>query len=146
MEIGDLLKAPQAGHDGQKPVQPSPLVSLRKDLDFYSDSIREVAIEIIAEGLSAYPIFIAHQHAVSFGELILDRTELGTNWSIHASTLEEFVEKNVIRLDRKERFIKHFKKPEDFMCLFVVVPEGANFVFYPYQDAEEADADQHFSG
>lgn len=138
MEIGDLLTAPQAGGDGQKQ-PPSPLVSLRKDLDFYSDSIREVAIEIIAEGLSAYPIFIAHQHTVNFGELILDKDELGTNWSIQVSTLEEFVERNVIKPDRKARFVKHYKKPEDYMCLFVVVPEGANFVFYPYRDTEEGD-------
>lgn len=139
MEINDLLRAPQAGGDGQQS-QPSPLISLQKDLDFYSDSIREVAIEIIAEGLSAYPIFIAHQHVVNFGELILDKDELGTNWSIHASTLEEFIEREIIKPDRKARFIKHFKKPEDYMCLFVVVPEGANFVFYPYRGVGDGDS------
>lgn len=131
MDIQDLLSA-QAGSDGQ-PKPDSPLKSLQKDLDFYSDSIREVAVEIIAEGLSAYPVFIAHQHEVALGELILDHRELATEWSIHASTLEEFVERGVIKEDRKPHFIKQYKKPEDFICLFVIVPEGANFVFYPYQ-------------
>ena len=137
MELEELFNARPNG-DGQ-PKKDSPLKSLQTDLDFYSDSIREVAIEIIAEGLSAYPIFIAHQHTVNFGELILDKDELGTNWSIQVSTLEEFVERNVIKPDRKARFVKHYKKPEDYMCLFVVVPEGANFVFYPYRDTEEGD-------
>ncbi|WP_257666957.1 hypothetical protein [Parapedobacter tibetensis] len=130
MELQDLLSA-QADDDGQ-PNKKSPLKSLKVDLDFYSESIREIAVEIMAEGLSAYPIFIAHQHKVEVGELILDKEELGTAWSVHASTLEEFVERGIIKEDRKARFIKHYKKPEDFMCVFVVVPEGANFVFYPY--------------
>ncbi|MEH6304649.1 hypothetical protein RYH73_03280 [Olivibacter sp. CPCC 100613] len=133
MDLEELLAA-QAGDDGQAPKKDSPLKSLRVDLNFYKDSIKEVAIEIMAEGLSQYPIFIAHQHEVSLGELILDRNELGTQWTIQASTLEEFIEKGVILEARKEHFIKNYKRPEDFMCLFVIVPEGANFVFYPYKE------------
>ena len=131
MELQDLFGA-RAGGDGQ-PKQESPLKSLQVDLDFYSDSIKEVAVEIMAEGLSAHPVFIAHQHEVALGELILDKDELGTNWSVHASTLEEFVDRGVIKEERKAHFIKRYKRPEDFMCLFVIVPEGANFVFYPYK-------------
>jgi len=131
MELQDLLGA-QAGDDGQ-PKKESPLKSLKADLDFYAESIKEIAVEIMAEGLSAYPIFIAHQHEVTIGELILDKNELGTDWSIHAATLEEFVERGIIKEDRKAHFIKQYKKPEDFMCIFAIVPEGANFVFYPYK-------------
>ncbi len=115
-----------------EPEKESPLTSLESDLKLYHESIREVAIEIMVEGISAYPIFIAHQHEVKLGEMILDRMELNTNWTINASTLEEFIEAGVIKKDLKERFLKTYKKPEDFICLFVVVPEGANFVFYPY--------------
>lgn len=131
MELQDLFGA-QAGDDGQSKKE-SPLKSLKVDLDFYAEPIKEIAVEIMAEGLSAYPIFIAHQHEVAVGELILDKAELGTDWSIHASTLEEFVERGIIKEDRKGHFIKQYKKPEDFMCVFVIVPEGANFVFYPYK-------------
>lgn len=132
MDLEELLAA-QAGDDGQGKKKESPLKSLRTDLDFYTDSIKEVAVEIMAEGLSQYPIFVAHQHTVSLGEIILDRDELGTQWTIQASTLEEFIEKGVVHRERKEAFIKNYKKPEDYMCLFVIVPEGANFVFYPYK-------------
>lgn len=136
MEIGDLLFAPEAGDDGQKN-KPSPLLSLKKDLDFYRDAIGEVSSDIIGEGLSEYPIFIAHQHEVSIGEVILDKDELGTSWTIQAATLEEFLERGIIKPDRKERFIKHFKNPKSYICLFVVIPEGANFVFYPYKDGNQ---------
>jgi hypothetical protein len=110
----------------------SPLKSLEADLKIYAESMREVAIEIMVEGISLYPIFIAHQHEVRLGEVILDRVELNTNWTINASTLEEFVEAGVIKAQLKDRFLKTYKKPEDFMCVFAIVPEGANFIFFPY--------------
>jgi hypothetical protein len=61
--------------------------------------------------------------------------ELGTNWSIQASTLEEFVEKGIILSQKKEHFLRCYKDPQKFMCIFVVVPEGANFAFVPYPKA-----------
>jgi hypothetical protein len=55
------------------------------------------------------------------------------DWSINASTLEEFIEKGIIKKELKDRFLKTYKNAHDYMCLFVVVPEGANFVYYPYK-------------
>lgn len=131
MDLQDLLLPPsEDGGDDKK--KDSPLKSLKVDLDFYKESIREVAKELLVENYTQFPIFIAHQHEVKVGEVILDKTELGTDWTIQASSLEEFLERGIIKEDKKEAFIKKFKKAEDFMCLFVVVPEGANFVFYPY--------------
>jgi hypothetical protein len=130
MEIRDLINQPEG--EGAEPQKNSPLKSLESDLKLYSESIKEIASEILSEGLSEYPIFVAHQHEVALGELILDKNDLNTSWSIQASMLEEFVEKGVIHKDKKERFIKQYKNPNEFMCLFVIVPEGANFVFYPY--------------
>lgn len=127
MNPEDLLNE----NGGEKKKQ-SPLLSLEVDLKFFSESIRETSVEIMVEGLSAYPIFIAHQHELNLGELILDRNELNSEWSIHASTLEEFIEKGVIKKELKQRFIDNYKNPHDYMCVFAVVPEGANFVFFPY--------------
>jgi hypothetical protein len=131
MDIEELL--PQESEQSKPEVPKSPLVSLEKDLELYRESIREISIEIMMEGLSANPIFLAHQHVVNIGEMILDRTELNTDWTIQASTFEEFVEKGIITSEKKALFLKNYKKPEDYMCLFVVTPEGANFVFYPYK-------------
>lgn len=133
MDLKELLNGPASADNNEGGQKGSPLQSLKVDLDFYSDSIKEISMDMIAEGYTLYPIFVAHQHEVSLGELILDRGELGTNWSVNASSLEEFVDKGVIQEGRKAYFEKNFKKPEDYMCLFVVVPEGANFVFYPFK-------------
>lgn len=137
MESEELLgNLDQNRNKEQATERKSPLVSLEKDLSFYADSIKEVAVEIMVEGISAHPIFIAHQHQVSIGEIILNREELNTSWTIQASTLEEFIQKGIIHPDKKEHFLKSYKKPENYMCIFVVVPEGANFVYYPYPKAE----------
>ena len=133
MDLSDLLSAANSGEEGQEPKKSSPLQSLKVDLDFYSESIKEISTEMVAEGYTLFPIFIATQHEVSLGEIILDKNELDTKWSINASSLEEFVERGVIKDNKKSNFEKTYKKSEDFMCLFVVVPEGANFVFYPYK-------------
>jgi len=133
MESEELLGNLSSDENGApKKEKKSPLVSLEKDLTFYADSIKEVAVEIMMEGISLHPIFIAHQHEVSIGEVILNRAELNTDWTIQASTLEEFIQKGIIHPDKKEQFLKTYKKPENYMCVFVVVPEGANFVYYPY--------------
>lgn len=133
MDLSDLLAGNAADDDNKPAAQPSPLQSLKLDLDFYSESIKEISVEMVAEGYTLFPIFIAHQHEVSLGELILDKKELNTNWSINASSLEEFLDRGVVKDDRKASFEKNFKSAKDFMCLFVVVPEGANFVFYPFK-------------
>ena len=130
MELKDLLDQENNRENNQE--TESPLKSLEADLKVYSESIKEVAIEIMAEGISLYPIFVAHQHEVKLGEMILDKDELNMNWTIQASTIEEFVERGIIHPEKKDKFIKQFKEPSDFMCLFVIVPEGANFIFFPY--------------
>ncbi len=131
MDLEELMPQQPGGQKNEE--KKSPLISLEKDLELYTESIKEVAVEIMVEGISAHPIFVAHQHTVSIGEMILNREELNTDWTIQASTLEEFVQKGIIHPDRKELFLKSYKKPEDYMCLFVVVPQGANFVYYPYR-------------
>ncbi|PTR00067.1 hypothetical protein C8P68_102898 [Mucilaginibacter yixingensis] len=126
MEPEELL------NNGENKKGDSPLASLEVDLRLYSESLKEVAIEIIVEGLSRYPIFVAHQHDVKLGEMILDKEELNTDWTIHASTLEEFEERGIINKMLKQRFVDSYKDPHKYMCVFVIVPEGANFVYFPY--------------
>ena len=130
MQPEDLLNE-NNNQGNQKPAD-SPLLSLERDLKFFNESIREVANEIRVEGISEYPIFVAHQHELKLGELILDRIELNSEWSIHASTIEEFLERGIIKKELKQRFEDTYKDPDKFICVFVVTPDGANFVFVPY--------------
>lgn len=109
------------------------LDSLKKDLITYNDAIKEVAEEIVRENFSKYPVFIAHQHEVALGEVILNKDELGTEWTINASTMEELEEKGVIKPDRTDDFMENYKSPKKFMCIFLITELGGNFVFMPFK-------------
>ena len=112
------------------------LNSLRLDLNLFKDAIKEVSEDIIKEGFSAFPIFIAHQAEVKLGEVILDREELGINFTIQASTLEEFVSRNIIKPGNADRFKDAFKDPAKFCCIFLVTEYGGQFVFVPFEITE----------
>ncbi|GAB3924621.1 hypothetical protein [Mucilaginibacter myungsuensis] len=118
--------------DQNGPKKESPLRSLEVDLRLYSESLREIAVEIMVEGLSRYPIFVAHQHEVALGEPVMQKEDLNTDWNINVSMLEEFIDRGIIKKELRERFLDTYKDPHDHMCVFVIVPEGANFVFFPY--------------
>lgn len=120
--------------DANGPKKESPLKSLEIDLRLYSESLREIAVEIMVEGISRHPIFVAHQHEVALGEPVMEKEDLNTDWNINASMLEEFIERGIIKKELRERFLDTYKDPHDFMCVFAIVPEGANFVFFPYSE------------
>lgn len=109
------------------------LNSLRLDLNLFKDSIKEVSDDIINEGYSKYPIFIAHQAEVKLGEVILDREELGINFTIQASTIEEFVNRNIIKPNNLEKFKSAFKDPKKFCCIFLITEYGGQFIFVPFE-------------
>lgn len=109
------------------------LDSLKKDLETYNDAIKEVAEDIIRENFSKYPVFVAHQHEVALGEEILNKDDLGTQWTINATTMEELEDVGVIKADRTDDFIENYKSPKKFMCIFLITELGGNFVFMPFK-------------
>jgi len=120
------------------------LDSLRLDLNLFKDSIREVSEEVIKEGYSQYPIFIAHQAEVKLGEVILDKEEIGSNFTFQGSTLEELVEKKIVLPKNLPKFKAAYKDPDKFCCIFLITEHGAQFVFVPFEisDAQVTDKNQ----
>jgi len=112
---------------------PKELEVLKADIEFYNDSIKEVAVDMMAEGFSKHPIFVAHQHEVKLGELILDIKDYARDHHINATTLEELVEKQVIEQHKVEEFKAAYKDPRKFICIFWVRPQGAYFIYIPYK-------------
>jgi hypothetical protein len=113
--------------------KPSYLDSLQKDLDLFKEPIMEAAEAIVGEGVSDYPIFIASKELFPIGELILDKEELQTSWSIFASTAEDLIKAGIIQVDKARFFITQYKPVKEYICLFVVASETeAGFIFVPY--------------
>ncbi len=104
---------------------------LEEELQLYKKSLGRAADAIMDQEVSSYPIFVIHQHSVDIGILMVDREEITGKWSVNASTLEEFVTKQIIQTDKLEEFKSIYKDPEENICLFVLSELGARFVFIP---------------
>ena len=117
--------------------KPKILTILEDDIAFYEKAIKEVAEEILKNGISKFPIFIAHQHEVNLGEMILDKNDFERKFSINASILEDLVEKKVIESSKINEFKGIYKDPRQFICVFLVTEKTGNFIFLPYKSKTE---------
>ena len=89
-----------------------------------SDTIRE-------SDVTNYPIFVIHKQEINLGIPLIEREKMNTNWSINASSLEEFVTKQLVFENKLEEFKKTYKDPETHICIFVISDIGAQFIFIP---------------
>lgn len=105
-------------------------LELEKELSSYKKILAQASDVILDEGVSKYPIFVIHQQEMDMGVLLI---QAGTKfrWSVNASTLEEFVTKEIIFHEKAQEFIATYKDPEIYLCLFVLSELGAQFVFLP---------------
>lgn len=115
------------------------LNSLKADLILSKEIIRETAMEMVQEEYSNFPIFVAHQISggIPLGENIIDHEELGLSWSIHVSTLQEFLDKGIIKKDREMFFRETYKDPKEYACFFMITPTDGQFAFIPYESREK---------
>ena len=109
---------------------------LQEELKIYTTALGKAADIVRDQDVSNYPIFVVHQQELSMGIPIIERETNGGKWNINASSLEEFVTKNLIFEDKAEDFITSYKNPDDFVCLFVLSELGANFIYLPRQDIQ----------
>lgn len=105
---------------------------LKIELASYMKMLEQASDTIIAEEVSKYPIFIAHKNEVDrIGITLADKDKVKGNWSINASTLEQFVEKNLISEEKIDSFKTIYKSPKKYLCIFSLSELGADFIFLP---------------
>jgi len=105
---------------------------LRAEMILFKDAIKETSVDIRKEGFSDFPIFVAHTDEVNIGEVIIDKNDASTTYSISASTLVEFTELGLIEEKMVEEFKFQYSDPDDYVCILLVVGEKASFIFMPY--------------
>jgi hypothetical protein len=106
---------------------------LREEIKPYLKMLREASRTIRDQDVSNYPIFVFHQQIIELGVSLVDRDETSGNWSVNASTLEEFVARQLIDQEAIPGFKKHYHDPDTHHCLFVLSELGAEFVFLPQE-------------
>src|SRR3954470_24901016 len=87
---------------------------LKSDLKVYDEMIREVSRDMIAEGFTPHPVFVATPHEIEIGELIIDKNDMAGTFNIYASTLDEMIERKLVLESRRSDFIKAYKDPKKF--------------------------------
>jgi hypothetical protein len=112
------------------------LQELNQNLNIYKESIREISEEIIDNQVSKYPVFIASREETNLGKQIIDKEELALEWSINASTLEEFIRRKIVLENKLDAFKKSYKDPRKFLCVFALLTENAGFIYLPYDEEE----------
>ncbi|MCU0346153.1 MAG: hypothetical protein MUC59_04390 [Saprospiraceae bacterium] len=110
---------------------------LERELSGYKKILSQAAEVIRDQDVSLFPIFVIHQNIVDIGINIVDKEAVKGNWSVNASTLEEFVTKQIITEEKVEDFQALYRSHHDDLCLFALSELGANFIFLP-QNTEEA--------
>lgn len=92
--------------------------------------MNQAADSILDQEITKYPIFVAHQHSLAIGVDLTGETYTG-DWKIQASSLEEFVSKQLIEENKIDSFRTIYKNPVKYFCLFVISELGAKFIFLP---------------
>ena len=111
---------------------------LESELKTYIPTLADAAETIVANDVSLYPIFVIHQHFVDIGIQMVDKEKVNGNWSVNASTLEEFVTKQIIQPEKVEDFKKRYKEAKEELCLFVLSELGADFIFLPKKEKSKS--------
>lgn len=107
-------------------------IVLEHELDTYRKIMTQAAQVILDQDVSKYPILVAHQQELELGMPIFKKEDnKGSKWSIHASTLEEFVSKQIVYPDKVEEFKANYKTIDSSICVFVLSELGAEFIFLP---------------
>lgn len=104
---------------------------IQEELSPYNQILGQAADTIIEQNVSSYPIFVVHQLEVEIGVPLIDREKVEGNWSINASSLEEFATKNLVEAEKLDNFKEVYKNPNTHLCLFLLSDFGATFVFLP---------------
>ena len=107
------------------------LLVIENEMKLYDKLLCAVSDKIINSNASPYPIFVVAKQPISLGIQLVDREKVNSNWSINASSLEEFISKKLIFEEKSDEFKKTYKDPQMFICLFVLSDLGAQFMFVP---------------
>lgn len=109
------------------------LGTISQDFVKVADTLKEASYQIRKSGFQ-YPVFAISKKEIPIGQLLIGKFELNLDWNYYASFMDEFVQRELIANDKQEEFIKAYKDPDEFCCLFVVDEAFTSFVFIPYPE------------
>ena len=110
------------------------LGTITADFAAVSSQLKEASYQIRKRGFSDYPIFPICKTEQPVGQLFLSNVEADISWNVFVTYLDEFLQRELIDKEREDAFIKNYKDPDEFCCLFVIDGSFTSFVFIPYPE------------
>jgi hypothetical protein len=110
------------------------LGTITKDFIQVSEILKEASYQVRSRKFSKYPIFPMSKEEQPIGKLLLGKTEKDLDWNYYITYLDEFIQRKLIAEELQEDFIKAYKDPDEFCCLFVVDGVFTSFVYIPYPE------------
>jgi hypothetical protein len=105
------------------------LFNVESSIKPFTGTLRQAAETIKEQDVSNYPIFVVHKGETIIGLPLLTAVQTRSEWEVNASTLEEFVAKQLIATEKLDDFRALYKKNSKEICLFISADEGASFAF-----------------
>lgn len=110
------------------------LGKITEDFVKISDVLKESSYQIRTRKYSDHPIFVISDQELDLGLPLIKKGERENKWNYNAALPEHFIEKEIIELEKYEEFVGIYKDPEEYCCLFVVLPNFNSFIFLPYPE------------
>lgn len=111
--------------------QTEKLLILQQELSTYNQVFEKTILKTEEHGMPTNPIFVLHQEHIPVGFPILEKEIKGGKWDIMLSSMEEFIKKGLIRIERIDEFQSLYQGKTRHYCLFVLSELGAQFIFLP---------------
>lgn len=115
------------------------LGTITQDFVKISDFLKESSYHIRKRGFSEYPIFIVADKEIDIGSPLVLKDEKENSWYYNAALPEHLIAHEILSDEKFDEFVSIYKDPEEYCCLFVILPQFTNFVFLPFPDDSNDD-------
>lgn len=110
------------------------LGTISRDFVRVADILKEASYQIRKRGFSDYPVFPISKTEQPIGQVLIHAGTSGTEWHYYVTYLDEFTQRGIVAEDKQDDFMKAYKDPDEYCCLFVIDNAFTNFIFIPYPE------------
>ncbi len=110
-------------------------LQLQRDIKPYLPALGQAADTVTEQEVSNYPVFLAYPGddlSTALGLSVLQApTTRGVTWSVHVTTLEELVARQIVAMEKVDNFRRVYKTTPDSLCFLVWAEGERRFAFLP---------------
>ena len=110
-------------------------LQLQRDIKTYLPALGQAADTVVEQEVSNYPVFLAYPGddlSTALGIAVLQApTTRGVTWSVHVTTLEELVARQIVAREKVDNFRRVYRNTPNAICFLVWAEGESRFAFLP---------------